>query len=235
MRRCAPNDARQALGAWKFSLNTVTDGRAIGTKEFPLSTHVVGTDDGFTRKLSQSGCGTASPVQTSCVSLLASPVADAACEKRLELTVLRNSPMPPRMIVGFAPPPRPPNIPARPPPPPARPPPPPPPAPPPRPPRPPPSPPGPAGAPIVHVNPTRGLTFTSLGMKSVRRPKEDSTAGLYGGASPNLPPSTRAPYVTCTPRRARHTSPRYRAALSCEPERTLGCRVRVKLVASPAS
>jgi hypothetical protein len=115
MRRCAPNDARHERGAWKSLSNTVTEGRARGTKAFPPSTHVVGIAWGLKRKSFQSGWGTASPVQTSCVSLFDNPVADAACENRFELTVLRNSPTPPRTIVGLAPPPRPPKAPARPP------------------------------------------------------------------------------------------------------------------------
>src|SRR5688500_95271 len=109
MRRCAPNEARQERGASKPRSKSVTAGLAAGTNVLPPSTQVVGIDVGLNRKFSQSGCGTASPVQTSCVSLLASPVAEAACENRFELTVLRNSPTPPRMIVGLAPPPLPPN------------------------------------------------------------------------------------------------------------------------------
>src|SRR5687767_13969522 len=114
-------------------------------------------------------------MQTSCDSVFDSPVALCAFANTCVGASARNSPTPPRIVVR-GPPPKPPKPPPKPPIPPRPPPPPPPNPPPPCPRLPPPPPPGCpcSGVPCVvfhrgcHEKPTRGLTCTSVGKRSVR-------------------------------------------------------------------
>src|SRR4051812_13163932 len=55
-----------------------------------------------------------------------------------------------------------------------------------------------AGAPGTQVNPSRGLSPTALGTRSVRRPNTESTAGLYSGVVPEWLKSSRKPYSNCS-------------------------------------
>ena len=80
-RRCAPNDARHALGAPKSFSKTVTFGRAVMGGVFTVPPEqVVGVPDSSPDKVLQSGVGTNAPMQYSCDSDCDRPVAFCAAE-----------------------------------------------------------------------------------------------------------------------------------------------------------
>src|ERR1019366_1344327 len=209
MRRCTPSEPRHARGASKSGANVVTFGLFADSTDGPEFTpprHWLGIAAGSLIIEDQFGIGVAEPMQTSCDSEPARPVASSAFVNRPVGAFPRNSPIPPRMtvverpwnILGPPPPPAPPR------------------PPPPRPPPPPPNPPpwpwapcwpllrlvvspgartGTGGKPSVQVNPIRGLRCVPDGKVLVLRPNSVSMSGLYAGRPSNRVPSPRTPYT----------------------------------------
>ncbi len=81
--------------------------------------------------------------------------------------------------------------------------------------------------PYVQEKPSRGLTYSLSGTRSLRAPKSDSISGLVRGASRKRLASTRTPYWSWRLALFRQESPKEIAPTSCDASRSTGVRRRV--------